>query len=173
VSETADGGAPDSHEGDGVLRASWVGTALMAAVGAFAVLVEGPFIAAYVFLSLAAFVLGAVAFALGFLRAVGRSRTALIGMGGLFFVAGCGPPRVRRSLVGSFAAQCAVSVAVAAVGFAGIDDTSLNPLAFGTLAPLYGLGLTGWWTARFGVFPPRPADGDTRGGQASPAPDRR
>ena len=33
-----------------------------------------------------------------------------------------------------------------------------TPLAFGVLAPMFGLGVMGLWGAKFGTFPPRPPE---------------
>jgi len=41
-----------------------------------------------------------------------------------------------------------------------------TPLAFGTLAPLLGLGFCGWWSARFGIFPARDAGAVPQGDPA-------
>ena len=83
--------------------------------------------------------------------AIGRSRTDLIGMGGLFFLAGSAPRAVQRSLWASLAVEVVVAVATAAA-------RPFTPLAFGVLAPMFGLGVMGLWGAKFGTFPPRPPE---------------
>ena len=66
----------------------------------------------------------------------------------LFFLDHSAPKPVRRSLLGSLAVEIAVAVAGAALH----PNTSL---AFGILAPVYGLSLAGLWGARHGTFPKR------------------
>jgi hypothetical protein len=52
---------------------------------------------------------------------------------------------VRTNLLGALAAQVAVAVLTASV-------RPYTTLAFGTLVPVYGLGLCGLWAARHGSF---------------------
>jgi hypothetical protein len=148
----------DDHRGDAILRASWIGTALYAAVAALTT-ITASFVIPLVAVTSVLFVIGLVAFLVAYVIAIGRSREVLIGMGGLFFLAGStAPARVRRHLMGSFAAQVAVATASASVGVARFPADATNPLAFGFLTSLYGLGLAGLWGARFGVFAPRPPE---------------
>lgn len=89
---------------------------------------------------------GVVVFFWAYAIAVNRSRRDAIGIGGLFFLAGgVAPAPVRRALLGSLATQVAVGVGTAAA-------RPFTSLAFGVLAPLYGLALTGLWAARRGRF---------------------
>ena len=137
-----------------IQRADWVGTAAfvataLVATGAFNDATEAVAFA----VAVALFLLGVVAFGAAFFKAVGRSRTELIGIGQLFFVSGgTAPAAVKRSLLGAFAVQVVVGLATAIA-------RPYSSLAAGTLAPLYGLALTGLWAARHGTFPPRPAPG--------------
>lgn len=90
--------------------------------------------------------------------AVQRSRTDAIGIGGLYFLTGTAPDAVRRRFLVLLAVQCLAALAAA----------SLRPftaVAFGTLAPMFGLGAQGLWAARHGHFEPR-SDGST--GEAAP-----
>ena len=98
------------------------------------------------------FTLGCGAFLWAFAVAVERSRTEAIGVGGLFFLSGCAPAAVQRSMLGALAVQATVPVVVAMV----------RPFtAFAVLAPMWALGLAGLWGARHGTFPPRTdAEGD-------------
>jgi hypothetical protein len=138
--------------------------------------------------SLALFLVGTAVFALAYVTAIGRSREVLIGMGGLFFLAGgTAPLRVSRHLVGSLAAQCVIAVVTTVVGLFTVPAEVTNPVAFGVLAPIYGLGLVGLWSARYGTFAERPPDpaprarrsaaddrgGDVRGGEGRGAGGRR
>ena len=69
---------------------------------------------------------------------------------GLFFLAGeVAPPATRRAL------RIATGVEVVAV----VAAASIRPyteVAFGILAPMFGLGMMGVWGGRHGEFPPRP-----------------
>lgn len=111
--------------------------------------------------ALVLFTLGCGAFLWAFAVAVERSRTEAIGVGGLFFLAGCAPVRVQRSMLAAVAVQATVPVVVAVI----------RPFtAFAVLAPMWALGLAGLWGARHGTFPPR-ADA-TSGGERGPAAPR-
>ena len=78
----------------------------------------------------------------------GRSRTDELNVIGIYFLAGAAPREVRVRLLGALVAQSVVVVAAAAV-------RPFTAVAFGVLAPMLGLGLTGLWGARFGTFPTR------------------
>jgi hypothetical protein len=94
----------------------------------------------------ALFLAGCVLFAWAYGRAVRRSRRDAVHLAGLFVLSGVAPDRVRRTLLGSVAAQCAVAVAVASVRPAA---------AAALLAPVYGVGACALWGATHGRFPPR------------------
>ena len=136
--------------GRGLVVASWVGTAVLAttvAAGLVALDAVAPVVVA---VSAVLFVAGTVAFFVAYAGAVARSRHELIGIGGLYFMAGSAPRAVRRSMMWSFGIEVAlVLVAVVARPF--------SSLVFTSLAPIYGLGLAGWWVARHGTFAPRAA----------------
>jgi hypothetical protein len=80
--------------------------------------------------------------------AIGRSRFDAIGIGGLYFLAGSAPAPVRRLLLGALAVQTVVA-------FATAGARPFSALAFGILVPMFGLGLSGRWGARYGNFDPR------------------
>jgi hypothetical protein len=95
------------------------------------------------------FAVGFLAFCWSLLRAAGRSRDEELSVAGLWFLAGGSAPRsVQVGLLVPLGIQVVVAVATAAV-------RPFTPLAFGILAPLYGLGLVGVWGAAFGTFGPR------------------
>ncbi len=146
---------PEGHGPRRIVQVSWLGTALLAVTAVPAAIAPHTFVAAAVFVSLALFVAGTVAFFWAYLVAIGRSRTDLIGMGGLFFLAGSAPRSVQRSLWASFGVEVVVAVATASA-------RPFTPLAFGVLAPMFGLGVMGLWGAKFGTFPPRPPDPERR-----------
>ena len=106
--------------------------------------------------SLVLFGAGTVAFFVAYARAVARSRTDQVGVMAMFFLEGAVAPKpVRRLLLGSFGVQVLVAAATAAAR----PNTSL---AFGILAPVYGLALAGVWAAYHGTFPPRRPKGGGR-----------
>lgn len=95
------------------------------------------------------FAAGCLAFAWAYLRAIGRSREEAISLGGLFFlVGGVAPTAVARWLWGILAVQTVVAVATAAA-------RPFSSLAFGVLAPMFGLAMLGLWGALHGRFPGR------------------
>lgn len=154
---------PDHHQGQALVVASWVGTGAFAAVSIPAAVAPDTFAPLLIVVSLVLFVAGTAVFALAYLTAIGRSREVLIGMGGLFFLAGgTAPLRISRHLMGSFAAQCVLAVVTTVVGLFTVPADVTNPVAFGVLAPIYGLGLAGLWSARYGTYAPRPPDPEPR-----------
>ncbi|HEY5155107.1 MAG TPA: hypothetical protein VIJ47_10265 [Acidimicrobiales bacterium] len=154
---------PDDRRARRIVQASWLGTGLLVATAIPAAIAPHTFVSAAVIVSLLLFLAGTVAFVWAYLVAIGRSRTDLIGMGGLFFLAGSAPRAVQRSLWASLAVEVVVAVATASA-------RPFTPLAFGVLAPMFGLGVMGLWGAKFGTFPPRPPDPARPGRRKSPAP---
>lgn len=135
-----------SEDGSTLLRSGIVATVLLLVAQVAAdVAPSSPALAIAVAVSLAMFVAGCGAFAVGFLIAVGRSREEAVTLGGLFLLAGTAPERVRRVLFATLGAQVVVAVATAAVH-------PFTPTAFGILAPMLGIGFVGLWAARHGTF---------------------
>lgn len=137
-----------SVPGTGIIRTSVAGTAVFALVGVLGAIWPDVFGLPFLVVSLVEFLIGCVAFVLAFLRAVDRSRTEAIGIGGLFFAAGTTPRRVQQALVGSLVVQTVVAIVVGTVRLYSV-------MAFGILAPMWALGLTGLWVAAYGTFPER------------------
>lgn len=153
-----------AQPGLGIVRASVAGTAVFvvtAALGALFIDRLGVVVAA---VSGLLFFGGAAAFLWAYAIAIGRSRTDLIGVGGLFFLAGCAPAVVRRVMMTALGVQVVVAIAAASVRL-------YTELAFGVLVPMWGLGLAGLWGARHGTFPPRSADGPPPPDERSSAPE--
>jgi len=134
-----------------IIRASWIGTGAFVVTAVASAIAPNTFIAFGVATAGLLFFVGIAVFFWAYATAVSRSRTDLIGMGGLFFLIDSAPRRVQRSLWGSLAVEVVVGLATAAVH-------PFTPLAFGVLAWMYGLALCGLWAARYGTFPPRPVD---------------
>lgn len=144
-------GAPgEAADGALLVRLAWIGTAVTCVTSiANAQTGDRDAYALSAAPALIMFALGSVAFFWAFLVAVERSRTEAIGVGGLFFLAGCAPARIQRSMLAALAVQATVPVAVAVV----------RPFtAFAVLAPMWTLGLAGLWGARHGTFPARVDD---------------
>ncbi|QXC62309.1 hypothetical protein KSP35_05755 [Aquihabitans sp. G128] len=141
-------GSPWSNApGAGILKLDLAGTLLLLAVTVVASLWENDATdLANLVVSGVLFLGGCLAFAVGFLRGVGRSREEVVDMAGLFYLTGSGPKAVRRVLLGLWFAQIAIAVASVA---------TVQP-PFAMLAWLWGIGLLPVWGSRHGVFPPRP-----------------
>lgn len=140
---------------DAIIRASWAGTAALTVTAVPAAIAPDTFQTVSMTVAIGLFVAGVAVFFAAYAIAIGRSREVLIGMGGLFFLSGCAPPRVQRHLMLSFGTEVIVAIATASIGMVTVPSNLVNPLAFGLLAPMYGLGLAGLWGARHGTFPPR------------------
>jgi hypothetical protein len=145
----------DVPPGQAIIKASWIGTGVYAVVAVAATISPDTFELPVAIVSLVLFFCGTIAFLWAYATAIGRSREDLIGVGGLFFLAGCAPAAVQRSMMASLAAQTVVAVVTASIRL-------YTPLAFGILVPMWGLGLAGLWGARFGTFPPRDSSGYAR-----------
>lgn len=132
--------------GAAIVKASCAGTALFAATAAAATVVADAGVIALA-VAVALFAGGTAAFVAALAGAAARSRSEELTLAGVFFLEGA-PPRVRRLLLGSLAAE----VLVAFVTAAARPNTSL---AFGILAPVWGQGLAALWGARHNGFPPK------------------
>ena len=132
---------------DPLVRISWFGTAVLTVTSGLAVVAEGLRPVAVV-VAVALFAAGTVVFLFALARAAGRSRTEALTVPGVFFLQGSAPPAVRRHLLGSLSIQ--VVVAFTAAGL-----RPYTSLAFGILAPVFGLGIAGLWGATRGAHAPR------------------
>jgi hypothetical protein len=144
--------APDlapEDAGAGIVNLDFAGTGLLVGTSLGAAASPDTFGMIHAVLSLIAFGIGTGAFLWAYALGVSRSRTDLIGIGGLFFLAGGVAPRVV-----ALRFRVALGVQVAAV----VAAASVRPftvVAFGILAPMLGLGLMGMWGGRYGAFGPR------------------
>ena len=89
---------------------------------------------------------GCVAFAVGFLKAVNRSRTEVIDLAGLFYLTGAAGREPRRAMLGLWFVQIAAAT---------VSVFTVSP-PWGVMAPVWGIGLLTLWSARHGRFPERP-----------------
>jgi hypothetical protein len=129
-----------------LVEASWVGTFVLAvAVGAGLVALDSV-APAVVATSAALFVGGSVMFFVGYARAVERSRHELLGIGGIYFMAGSTPRRVRRHMMASLVIEVVLVIVAVSV-------KPFSSLVFTSLAPMWGLGCAGAWAATHGTFP--------------------
>ena len=137
-----------------VVRASWAGTIVLAVV-LVPGLVDPDGVGGLLTAlgSLALFALGLVASGVAYWIAAQRSRTDEITVPGAFLLAGSAPAAARRDLYASLGVQVLLAVAAAAA-------RPFTPVAFGVLAPMWGLGVMSVWGARYGSFPPRQPTGD-------------
>ncbi|HUP70042.1 MAG TPA: hypothetical protein VM142_09545 [Acidimicrobiales bacterium] len=142
------------RSGRRIVQGSWAGTLVFAASSGLATVASSTDLIALI-VALGMFVGGIAGFTAAFVLAVRRSRTEEIVVPSLFFLQGSAPTPVKRLLLGSLAAEVVVAFVTAGIR----PNTSL---AFGILAPMYGLGLIGLWAARHGTFPRRPPPADGR-----------
>lgn len=137
--------------GAGVVNLAWLGTGVLVGTSAAAALAPDTFGLLHAVLSCVLFAVGTGALLWAYALGITRSRTDDVSLGGLFFLSGdAAPDEVRRPL------RLALLVQVVAV----VAAASIRPytvVAFGILAPMYGLGLMGAWGGRYGRFGPRPA----------------
>jgi hypothetical protein len=128
-----------------------LGTGALVVTSTAAAIAPGAAGVVHAVLSVALFLTGTVALLWAYATGIGRSRTELVDIPGLFWLSGpVAPPATRRTFLAALAIQV-VAVLVAAL------VRPFTEVAFGILAPMYGLGLMALWAGRHGTFPPRPA----------------
>jgi hypothetical protein len=138
---------PWAGEGERLVRADLAGTVLFTLTALSAVAVEslrGVAIA----VSVGLFAVGTVAFLVAYAKAIGRSRTHVLGVGGIYFLSGCAPRAVQGRLLGALTVQTLVALGTASA-------RPFTSLAFGMLVPMFGLGLAGVWGSIHGAYPER------------------
>ncbi len=126
---------------------SWASTVAFVVTASAAAASPSTFELAAVTVSLTLFFAGIVTMLWAFFIAVDRSRVDAIGVGGLYFGAGSTPKVVRWHLLGATTMQLVAGIVTALT-------RPFTPLAFGTLVWIFGIGMMGLWTARFGEFEP-------------------
>jgi hypothetical protein len=141
--------------GNRLLVADLVATVVLVVLLVGAVIAPDPVGLVAAAWSLLLFVVGCGLFLWAFAIAVRRSRVDAIGIDGLFFLTGTAPSAVRRRFLVLLAVQSLASIGAAAA-------RPFTTVAFGVLAPMFGLGIQGLWSARYGRFAPRDDAGATR-----------
>jgi hypothetical protein len=131
-----------------IVRVSQVATAVFVVASTGAAAWSGLVVVA-VLVDLILFAVGCAAFLVAYLRAVARSRDEAVSLGGLFFLGeGAAPTPVARMLRVLVGIQIVVALGTAAV-------RPFSSLAFGILAPMFGLAMMALWAAVHGCFPRR------------------
>jgi hypothetical protein len=134
---------------DTIVRADLWATALFGVVSIVAV-VWSPAVVAAVVVDIGLFLAGTGAFFYAYFRAIGRSRDEVVNLAGLFFLAeGVAPKSIARALRLLLTAQVVLALATAAA-------RPFSSLAFGVLAPMFGLAVLGLWGAVNGRFAAHP-----------------
>jgi len=140
----------DVEPGAGIVNLAFLGTGAVVATSVAAAARPDVFGVVHAGVSAVLFAIGTGALLWAYALGVSRSRTVLIGIPGLFLLAGdVAPAATKRQM------RIALAVEVVAV----VVAASIRPfseVAFGILAPMFGLGLMGMWGGRHGAFPPRP-----------------
>lgn len=149
--------------GRGVLVVDWVGTALFTVAAVVATVDTETLGIVAVVTSLVLFAVGMVTMAFTFAAAVERSRLEVVSVAGVWFGAGTVPGGIRAR----FAAALGVQLVVA---FTAASIRPFTALAFGILAPLFGLALGGLWAVNHGSFAERDQLDHKRPPRPPPAP---
>lgn len=131
--------------GRSIINMSWAGSGLYTALAIAGSIAPDWFATPTAIVSVVLFFVGCVVFLWAYGIAVSRSRRDLIGIGGLYFLAGTAPKVVRFRLRLSFAVQIVAAIASSSI-------RPFTPMAFGFLVPVFGLGLSGLWGAKYGIF---------------------
>ena len=138
--------------GVGLVKLSIWGTVALVATSVAAAGAPDTFGSVHAALSVVLFVVGTGAMLWAYALGVARSRSEVVGIPGLFLLADdVAPPSIRRVLRGATAVQVVTVVAAASI-------RPYTEVAFGILAPMFGLGLMGLWAGRHGTFGARPLE---------------
>lgn len=141
----------DAPPGASLVNADFVGTGLLVGTSLAAAIAPATFERVHAVLSCVLFAVGTGALLWAYALGITRSRTDQVTLTGLFFLGdGAAPPEIRRPLRIALAVQVVAVVAAASV-------RPYTEVAFGVLAPMFGLGLMGAWGGRHGTFADRPA----------------
>lgn len=139
--------------GTALLNAAFVGTGILVATSVLAALAPDTFELLHAWVSGALFLAGTGGFLWAYALGVSRSRTDQVSIAGLFFLSGdAAPAAVRRPFRVALAVEVVVVIAAALV-------RPYTAVAFGILAPMFGMGLMATWGGRHGRFAVRPPKG--------------
>jgi hypothetical protein len=145
--------ADDEHAADrgaGLVNLDLCGTGVLVLTSAAAAIAPDALAVVHAGLSLALSVIGTGALLWAYALGISRSRTELVSIPGLFLLASpAAPVPTRRTFHLALAVQVIAVVVAASI-------RPFSDVAFGILAPMYGLGLMALWGGRYGEFPPRP-----------------
>jgi hypothetical protein len=142
----------DVHPGDGLVNLAFAGTGALVGTSIAGAVLPDTFGIVHAILSTLLFAVGTGALLWAYALGVSRSRTVVVTLSGLFFLSGgAAPPDTRRRLRIALAVEVVVVVAAAAI-------RPFTEVAFGILAPMFGLGLMAMWGGRFGSFPAKGDD---------------
>lgn len=137
--------------GEGLVSLAFAGTGAIVGTSLAAGLLPDTFGVVHALLAAALFAVGTGALLWAYALGVSRSRAVVVTLGGLFFLAGgVAPPEVARRFHLALLVEV-VAVVAAAVPRAGTESV----VAFGVLAPMFGLGLMAVWGGRYGAYPAR------------------
>lgn len=90
-------------------------------------------------------------------KALDLSRVRNVGVANLFLLTGTtAPTTVKRAMTAALLVQVVAAIVGASIGMSGLEQSELNPLAFGVLVPMFGIGMNGAWAARYGSYGRRP-----------------
>lgn len=142
----------DRHPGEGLVNLCFAGTGALVGTSLAAAVLPDTFGIVHAVVSGLLFAIGTGALLWAYALGVSRSRAVVVTLSGLFFLAGgAAPPDLARRFRIALAVEIVVVVAAA----------SIHPytnVAFGILAPVFGLGLMSMWGGRFGSFAIRADD---------------
>jgi hypothetical protein len=140
----------DLGPGDNLLNLAFAGTGALVGTSIAASLVPDTFGVVHAALAVVLFAVGTGALLWAYALGVSRSRTLEVTLAGLFFLAGpTAPPDIRRRFRVALAVETVAVVAAASV-------RPYTAVAFGVLAPMFGLGLMSMWGGRHGSFSAKP-----------------
>lgn len=143
--------AEDAQPGTRLLHLDVIGTALLVLTSVAAALAPATFTYPHAAYSVGLFLVGTGALLWAYTVGISRSRAEVVDIAGLFLLSGpVAPAPDRRTFRLALAVQVVVVVAAASI-------RPFTEVAFGILAPMYGLGLMALWGARHGTFPGRPS----------------
>ena len=135
--------------GQGIEKAEWIGTGLFALTAGAALFDNTPVRAIAIATAVGLFVAGIVTFMWAYGVLAERSRTEALTLPGVFFLSKSVPKQKQRLFIGLEMVQLAVAFTTAGM-------RPFTSVAFGILAPMFGIGTMALYGAKLGNFPPRP-----------------